>query len=48
MSLFIGALAFFDSSTLAQVKIGVLGGSLLSAGLGYLVLRFASAGTRAG
>lgn len=42
MSLFIGGLAFPGNETLAnEVKIGVLGGSLLSAIAGYLVLRFA-------
>jgi Na+:H+ antiporter, NhaA family len=41
MSLFIGALAFADPARLAQVKLGVLGGSLLSAVAGYAVLRLA-------
>ncbi len=42
MSLFIGALAFPDHPELVEeAKLGVLGGSLLSAVLGYLVLRFA-------
>jgi NhaA family Na+:H+ antiporter len=42
MSLFIGGLAFAGDAILAdEVKIGVLGGSLLSAVTGYLVLRFA-------
>ncbi|BAI95989.1 Na(+)/H(+) antiporter NhaA [Sphingobium sp. TA15] len=40
MSLFIGALAFPHSPTLVeQAKIGILAGSLLSAIMGYLVLR---------
>lgn len=40
MSLFIGLLAFPDSPALqAGVKIGVLGGSLVSGLLGYLLLR---------
>jgi NhaA family Na+:H+ antiporter len=41
MSLFIGTLAFGDAALQAQVKLGVLAGSLLSAIMGYLVLRFA-------
>jgi NhaA family Na+:H+ antiporter len=41
MSLFIGGLAFADPSLSDAVKIGVLGGSLLSALAGALVLRFA-------
>ena len=41
MSLFIGTLAFEDASFSAGIRIGVLGGSILSAGLGYLVLRLA-------
>ncbi|MFD1787808.1 Na+/H+ antiporter NhaA [Sphingomonas floccifaciens] len=43
MSLFIGGLAFPGDPTLAEgVKIGVLGGSILSAVAGYSVLRFAA------
>ncbi|MFA7604122.1 MAG: Na+/H+ antiporter NhaA [Novosphingobium sp.] len=41
MSLFIGGLAFDDPLLLDEVKIGVLGGSILSATAGYLVLRLA-------
>ena len=42
MSLFIGALAFPKHPELVEeAKLGVLGGSLVSAVLGYLVLRFA-------
>ena len=42
MSLFIGGLAFPDSPELIdEVKIGVLAGSILSAVVGFLVLRFA-------
>ncbi len=42
MSLFIGDLAFPGRLDLiADVKIGVLAGSLLSAIAGYLVLRYA-------
>ena len=40
MSLFIGTLAFPDDATReAQVKLGVLAGSILSAVAGWLVLR---------
>ena len=42
MSLFIGSLAFPEDATReAQVRLGVLAGSLLSAVFGYLVLRLA-------
>jgi NhaA family Na+:H+ antiporter len=41
MSLFIGTLAFDDGAHQAQVRLGVLAGSLLSAAAGYLVLRLA-------
>jgi len=47
MSLFIGGLAFSDASNLAAVKVGVLGGSALSAVAGYAVLWFAGAGRAA-
>jgi len=42
MSLFIGMLAFADPVHAAQLRLGVLAGSLLSAGLGYLLLRVSS------
>lgn len=42
MSLFIGGLAFDDPLVMNEVKIGVLGGSLISALTGYLVLHYAS------
>lgn len=50
MSLFIGGLAFETSGFEAPVRIGVLGGSVLSAVVGYAVLRLAkpSQGERAG
>ena len=41
MSLFIGTLAFGDAAHDTQVRLGVLAGSLLSALVGYLALRFA-------
>ncbi len=41
MSLFIGTLAFDDAAHHAQVRLGVLAGSLLSALVGYLALRLA-------
>jgi NhaA family Na+:H+ antiporter len=42
MSLFIGALAFPKNPLLVeQAKLGVLAGSLVSAALGFLILRFA-------
>ncbi len=45
MSLFIGTLAFDDHLNLAgAVRIGVIGGSILSAVLGYLVLSYAVRG----
>ena len=48
MSLFIGGLAFpGDDAMMDAVKIGVLAGSLLSAIIGFLVLRFAPSETRA-
>jgi len=42
MSLFIGMLAFPDTEHAAAVRLGVLGGSFLSAAVGYAVLRFAA------
>jgi NhaA family Na+:H+ antiporter len=46
MSLFIGILAFPDPAHAAQLRLGVLTGSLISAVVGYLLLR-ASSGPRA-
>lgn len=42
MSLFIGTLAYDDPETLAQVRLGVLVASLLSAVAGFIVLKAAS------
>jgi len=42
MSLFIGMLAFPDPAQAAQLRLGVLAGSLISAVAGYLVLRASS------
>ncbi|QDM41566.1 Na+/H+ antiporter NhaA [Altererythrobacter sp. TH136] len=41
MSFFIGGLAFADPLLQSEMKIGVLGGSLLSALVGFTILRFA-------
>lgn len=46
MSLFIGGLAFGDPLLGDQVKIGVLGGSLISAIAGYALLRFLPADSK--
>ena len=47
MSLFIGALAFPDSPALIEeAKIGVVMGSLLSALVGFIILRFAPVRSR--
>jgi NhaA family Na+:H+ antiporter len=46
MSLFIGTLAFDAPADAAPVRLGVLGGSLLSALAGYGVLRFAPGARR--
>ena len=40
MSLFIGTLAFTDGAFATEVRVGVIGGSVLSALLGFAVLRF--------
>jgi NhaA family Na+:H+ antiporter len=42
MSLFIGTLAFVDAAQASEVRLGVLAGSLLSAVVGYAVLRWPS------
>ena len=44
MSLFIGTLAFPDPAHAAQLRLGVLAGSLLSAAVGCLVLRISPGG----
>jgi NhaA family Na+:H+ antiporter len=43
MSLFIGSLSFADPAMMNDVRLGVLSGSILSAILGYAVLRMAQA-----
>jgi len=48
MSLFIGSLAFSDDLHAAQVRLGVLGGSVLAAGLGYWLLARAPTRTHGG
>ncbi|MFM9842361.1 MAG: Na+/H+ antiporter NhaA [Dongiaceae bacterium] len=48
MSLFIGTLAWEHTDYAAQLRLGVLGGSLLSAIAGYVVLRIATAGKSGG
>ena len=40
LSFFIGGLAFTDPALESGMKIGVLGGSILSAALGFVLLRF--------
>ena len=40
MSLFIGGLAFHDLHHQASIRLGVLAGSLLSAIMGYAILRY--------
>jgi Na+:H+ antiporter, NhaA family len=42
MSLFIGGLAFSDIDQVVEMRLGVIGGSILSALWGLLVLRFAT------
>ena len=46
MSLFIGTLAFDDAGSVASIRIGVLGGSIVSACTGYVLLRVVTAGRR--
>jgi NhaA family Na+:H+ antiporter len=46
MSLFIGMLAFSDATHAAQLRLGVLFGSLLSAMAGYAVLRLSAPAPR--
>ncbi len=47
MSLFVGGLAFSDQLLIDEVKIGVLGGSILSAFAGWLLLRFSKGPAKA-
>jgi NhaA family Na+:H+ antiporter len=46
MSLFIGTLAFAGPDAAAPLRLGVLAGSLVSAVVGYVVLRLAPSGQR--
>ena len=46
MSLFIGGLAFSGMEQQAEIRLGVLGGSVIAALLGYIILRFGPAGHR--
>ncbi len=46
MSLFIGTLAFDEVDKAAQLRLGVLAGSLLSATAGYVLLRLSAASLR--
>ena len=48
MSLFIGNLAFIDAEQIESVKLGVIGGSLVSGLLGFGLLRWAPTAIRAG
>lgn len=45
MSFFIGGLAFTDPALESGMKIGVIGGSILSAVFGFLLLRFSPSGS---
>jgi len=42
MSLFIGSLSFSDAALMNEVRLGVLSGSVISAVLGFMILRSAS------
>jgi NhaA family Na+:H+ antiporter len=46
MSLFIGMLAFNDPTHAAQLRLGVLAGSLFAAAAGYLILRLTAPALR--
>lgn len=46
MSLFIGSLAFQDAQTMNEVRLGVLGGSVISALLGFILLNTAAKDTQ--
>jgi Na+:H+ antiporter, NhaA family len=47
MSLFVGSLAFENAATMTEVRVGVLGASILAAAVGYGVMRLTTRGAAA-